>query len=791
MAEYAIGYLGMVNHFLGFQETMSLSVALKIFNNKSHPLTQEIFPGIDFTISMAIMNDQGDELIGMDEAFKLMESGLYNHYAPTLPMEPVLGLIGPRLSNVAKPVSLFSSVLNIPMLSHAANSPDLSDKDQYPSFCRMVPSADVGSKIMGDYIKHFGWTQIAILTCDQDDCIDYTDAMLKQKDTYGYEVPVVSSITSSDSDLVGGVSEETIEATTNDLENALTLIQENNIRVIVLAETGDVHILRHLYKVMKRMGMYSEDIDHGHVVITRQGSNAMPSNIFGDVDDEEHRSGQLTLRYKWPSETNRVYKEGLFGEWDGTITSLLGATAPLADSVGAWMGWSFAGKDIAGETSIPMAFDAVMVYFQAIYDLEMSGTEVTRENLMDAIPNVEVKGATGMIQFDENCDRGVEFELINLRDDLPINSKSSDVVETHDWHPVATWTPPSSGEAFGTIVLDANNSINWGTGLENHGIAPPDYMVKPSENEDISKESLILIAIGSVGGVLAIGFFARYIKKHCAAQEGAERFDANREQQRRVMWSILKSIFAFALEIGDYVTDALSASSVFALMGEDVISPIFVVLYLCIICIGGVANFGNCIARTKNFIDLIKEYTHGVSMTTSAGHEDEHDDGSTATPLEVKLLKEQGLHDDVEKLEAISVKMVEVRRSIRIEKFTFILGFVEDLPITILNSILLIQYRDDIEYGVIYFSTLLTLLEFGMKSMSLEKIFMLNSELNYLKTHSQLQRNHSINKANKQKNPQWRNPRASYNYANESAPPDHANTSTAPPDYANASSIYQ
>ena len=426
---------------------------------------------------------------------------------------------------------------------------------------------------------------------------------------------------------------------------------------------------------------------------------------------------------------------------------MLADAAPLAESVGAWFGWASAGKYISGETSIPMAFDAVMVYYKAIYDLEMNGTEVTRESLMNAIPNVVLDGVTGTIQFDENCDRGVEFELINLRDDLPVVRRSSDVVETHDWHSVATWTPPADGESFGSIELNAEKLINWGTGLDNLGVAPPDYMEEPSVNEDISKESLLLIAIGSVAGVLAIGFFIRFMRKHHAAHD-VDRFDANKEQQRRVLLSILKSLFAFALEIGDYVSDALSASSVFALMGEDVISPVFVILYLCIICIGGVANFGNCIARAKNFMDLIKEYNHGVSMHSGAGHDDavNHDD-STATALEVNLLRQGGFHDDVEKLESLSVKSVEVRRSIRIEKFTFMLGFVEDLPITIMNSILLMKYRDDINYEVIYVSTLITLLEFGMKSMSIEKIFMLNSELKYLKEHSRLQRKHSVSKA--------------------------------------------
>lgn len=192
--------------------------------------------------------------------------------------------------------------------------------------------------------------------------------------------------------------------------------------------------------------------------------------------------------------------------------------------------------------------------------------------------------------------------------------------------------------------------------------------------------------------------------------------------------------------MADYVSDALSAEVVFGLMSEDVISPVFVVVYLCVICIGGLANFGNCIARMKNFIDLIKEYTAGVAMTSHALDQDQN-------LSDVKLLRDQNMLDDVSKLEDLTVKLLEVERQTRIEKFTFMLGFVEDLPICIMNSVLLLSYREDIDYQTIYSSTLFTLIGFGVKMMSLEKIIMLKSEVKYMKQHVRLQRTSSVNLA--------------------------------------------
>merc|ERR1712096_3090 len=148
--------------------------------------------------------DTGEnELTGMEAAYKLIVSGDYNPdifippstLFPGVPGETAVGIIGPKFSNVAKPLSLFSAIQDVSVLSHAATAIDLSDKATYPSFCRMIPSDNIESKIWGDVIRHFEWTQIAVFTCDTDDCIAFTDSMLKQKDVYGYEVPVVSSIT--------------------------------------------------------------------------------------------------------------------------------------------------------------------------------------------------------------------------------------------------------------------------------------------------------------------------------------------------------------------------------------------------------------------------------------------------------------------------------------------------------------------------------------------------------------------------------------------------------------------
>ena len=216
-----------------------------------------------------------------------------------------------------------------------------------------------------------------------------------------------------------------------------------------------------------------------------------------------------------------------------------------------------------------------------------------------------------------------------------------------------------------------------------------------------------------------------------------------------------KSLLAFGLEIADYISDSLACANVYELYDKDVIPVGLVVFYLMVIIIGGLANFGNMLYRMQNFIELCKEYSSGISITSDdmkrvqrTSSSNKHD-SNDAILADVEFLKSTGDIAGLNKLEDLTVKIQNITRQIRIEKFTFTLGCLEDLPVAIVNSILMINYTDDIDFDVIYFSTLITLLEFGHKFNSLEKIFMLKSRLTDLLHHVQLQRKFSVSKANK------------------------------------------
>ncbi|XP_043932105.1 extracellular calcium-sensing receptor-like [Protopterus annectens] len=53
-------------------------------------------------------------------------------------------------------------------ISHAAGNPRLSDKYQFPSFLRTMPSLHSLTLAIAEFIKHFGWTWVGIIYADND-----------------------------------------------------------------------------------------------------------------------------------------------------------------------------------------------------------------------------------------------------------------------------------------------------------------------------------------------------------------------------------------------------------------------------------------------------------------------------------------------------------------------------------------------------------------------------------------------------------------------------------------------
>ena len=75
-------------------------------------------------------------------------------------------VIGTGSSRGSVLVSNLLKVENIPLVSYAATSDELSQKEKYPTFLRTVPPDRYQSQAMADLVRHFNWTYIAAIAVD-------------------------------------------------------------------------------------------------------------------------------------------------------------------------------------------------------------------------------------------------------------------------------------------------------------------------------------------------------------------------------------------------------------------------------------------------------------------------------------------------------------------------------------------------------------------------------------------------------------------------------------------------
>ncbi|XP_069072157.1 extracellular calcium-sensing receptor-like [Pleurodeles waltl] len=78
------------------------------------------------------------------------------------------GIIGDAGSSCSIAMSRVLTLYRLPQISYFSSSPLLSDRIQFPSFFRTVPSDDFQSRGMAQMLIHFGWTWVGLVAEDND-----------------------------------------------------------------------------------------------------------------------------------------------------------------------------------------------------------------------------------------------------------------------------------------------------------------------------------------------------------------------------------------------------------------------------------------------------------------------------------------------------------------------------------------------------------------------------------------------------------------------------------------------
>ena len=126
-----------------------------------------ILPNV--TIGYDIRNYCGNMVLAMKIAYDFVSNTEANNsaigYTTKVKSKPISALIGPIHSGSAVLVGSLLQVANIPAISPAATSVELSSK-LYKDFFRTVPPDNWKAIVMADIIELFNWTYVALVAID-------------------------------------------------------------------------------------------------------------------------------------------------------------------------------------------------------------------------------------------------------------------------------------------------------------------------------------------------------------------------------------------------------------------------------------------------------------------------------------------------------------------------------------------------------------------------------------------------------------------------------------------------
>ncbi|KAM4628227.1 extracellular calcium-sensing receptor-like [Polymixia lowei] len=148
---------------LGFRQAQTMAFAIDEINRNSNLLPNLTLGyslydncvklGIGFRAALSLAS-------GREEQFQFNESCLGS--------PPVLGIVGDSSSTRSIAISSVLGLYRVPMVSYFATCSCLSDRQQFPSFFRTIPSDAFQVSAMLQILKRFGWTWAGLLISDDD-----------------------------------------------------------------------------------------------------------------------------------------------------------------------------------------------------------------------------------------------------------------------------------------------------------------------------------------------------------------------------------------------------------------------------------------------------------------------------------------------------------------------------------------------------------------------------------------------------------------------------------------------
>nr|XP_054598471.1 extracellular calcium-sensing receptor-like [Nothobranchius furzeri] len=144
-----------------FRFAQTMIFAIEEINNSS-----SLLPNI--TVGYKIFDSCGSTLPSTRSVMDLMSGDEKNFAKNCSSQSSVHAIIGASESSSTIAMLQILGVFQIPVISHFATCACLSNRKEYPSFFRTIPSDYYQSRALAKLVKHFGWTWVGAVRSNND-----------------------------------------------------------------------------------------------------------------------------------------------------------------------------------------------------------------------------------------------------------------------------------------------------------------------------------------------------------------------------------------------------------------------------------------------------------------------------------------------------------------------------------------------------------------------------------------------------------------------------------------------
>jgi len=298
----------------------------------------------------------------------------------------VSGVIGAASSSVSGVAAMAGSIYDIPQISYSSTSSELSNKEIYPFFSRVVPPDSQQGEALARLCAYFGWDRVAALSTTDAIGTQTIEIFTNMAEKEGIRILSYNTFPPNTRPSGSGPNPDM-----DSLRSSLLTIKSTGAKIILIAAlVGDAQVA---LREAVNLGMTGPDVVFvGTDAVVQEG---LFLNEDGSFDSETANALRGMIGSRPKSASGPLY-EAFLDDWEMRDPS------------------QYPG---AGTRSInafaPFAYDVIYTFARAADQIFRNGEEFTHSHYLEVIRGIEFEGLTGDIRFQPNGDRLGAYDVVN------------------------------------------------------------------------------------------------------------------------------------------------------------------------------------------------------------------------------------------------------------------------------------------------------------------------------------------------------------------------------------------